>query len=320
MGEVNETQKKSSKDYFQDSIQECTMAENLELRAIMKSTSTIGLLHPGEMGAEVGAALTAIGHKVLWIPEGRSKESADRAQAAGLTAVSNLEEMADQSEVILSIVPPHGALDVANLLAGKAKVFVDCNAVSPETSIEFEKIVTAKGSRYIDGGIVGPPPYNSGTTRLYLSGTDAKLIADLFTDSRVGAVVLPGGAGAASGFKNCYAAWTKGSDALLLAILSVAKNLGIEDELRSEWAHSKPELENRLYGAGWAAGRKGWRWVREMEEIAKTFSGAGMPSGFHMAAAEVFDRAVRDPKANKDQASLDFAIDGLVKSKPWGKS
>jgi 3-hydroxyisobutyrate dehydrogenase-like beta-hydroxyacid dehydrogenase len=272
------------------------------------------------MGAEVGASLTSVGHKVLWIPEGRSRQTLERAQVAGLTAVSTHDELARLSDVVISIVPPHGALDVAEELAGKAKIFVDCNAVSPETSLEFEGITTSKGSRYVDGGIVGPPPYKSGTTRLYLSGKDAEIVSKLFNETRIEALVLRGGAGAASGFKNCYAAWTKGSDGLLLAILSVARTLGVEEELRTEWSRSKPELQSRLYGAGWAAGRKGWRWVREMEEIAKTFLGAGMPSGFHMAAAEIFERAVRDPDAKKNEGSLDFAITGLVKSKPWSKS
>lgn len=274
---------------------------------------TIGLVHPGEMGAEVGAALTAIGHEVLWVGQGRSPETQARAKAAKLRAVSSIDELAAQSDLVLSIVPPHGAIETAQALAGKAKLFVDCNAVSPDTAKEIEKIVTSQGTEFVDGGIVGPPPHKEGTSRLYLAGERAAQVADIFTGSRLGVVVLPGGAGAASGFKNCYAAWTKGSDALLLAILATARNVGVEEELRKEWARSKPELTARLYGAGWSAGRKGWRWIREMEEIAATFAAAGMPSGFHLAAAEIFQRAPRNPNAEKDEAAVTEAVDGLSK-------
>lgn len=271
----------------------------------------IGLLHPGEMGSEVGACLTAIGHDVIWVPEGRSPETAARAKAAGLRAVSSIDQLASESELVICIVPPHGAIDVARALAGKTKLFVDCNAVSPDTAKKIEKIVSAEGTDLVDGGIVGPPPAKVGTTRLYLSGGRASEVAELFAGARLEAPVLPGGAGVASGFKNCYAAWTKGSDALLLAILATARSVGIEDELRKEWARSKPELTSRLHGAGWAASRKGWRWVREMDEIADTFASAGMPAGFHKAAAEIFKRAPRNPKAEKDEAAVTATIDGL---------
>lgn len=278
-------------------------------------TRIIGLIHPGDMGSEVGACLTAVGHDVLWVPEGRSPETVARAKAANLRAVSSMDQLAAESDLVLSIVPPHGAVDVARALAGKTKLFVDCNAVSPDTAKEIERIVTANGTDFVDGGIVGPPPAKEGTTRLYLSGIRAPEVAQLFTGTRMEAPVLPGGAGAASGFKNCYAGWTKGSDALLLAILTTARSLGIEGELRKEWARSKPELTTRLHGAGWAASRKGWRWVREMEEIAQTFASAGMPSGFHQAAAEIFKRAPRNPKAEKDEAAVTAVVDGLSQPK-----
>lgn len=281
------------------------------------SKKSIGLLHPGEMGAEVGATLVSAGHSVHWIPVGRSEESKSRAVAAGLTPAADLDDLTAKSEIVISIVPPHAALDVAKEVAGRAKFFVDCNAVSPATAIEIESVIVSKGSIFVDGGIVGPPPFKAGTTRLYLSGDRANEVSQLFESTRLEAPVLPGGAGVASGFKNCYAAWTKGSDALLLAILSVARDLGVEENLRQEWNRSKPELTARLHGAGWAAARKGWRWVGEMLEIAKTFQGANMPTGFHRAAAEIFDRSPHDPKANKDEEAVKFVVEGLTSSKSW---
>ena len=71
----------------------------------------VALLHPGEMGAAVGAQLVARGHEVLWLPRGRSEATARRARDAGLVAADRL----DHVNVILSICPPHAALDVARL-------------------------------------------------------------------------------------------------------------------------------------------------------------------------------------------------------------
>jgi hypothetical protein len=88
--------------------------------------------------------------------------------------------------------------------------------------------------------------------------------------------------------KLTYAAWSKGTAALLLAIDEVAKHYGVGEALAAEWRESQPELPERLAAAERSAARKGWRWIGEMEEIADAFAAAGQPEGFHRAAAEVF--------------------------------
>ena len=244
----------------------------------------VGLLHPGEMGAAIGAVLVEQGHQVLWLPRGRSEGSARRAAEAGLTAVEDL----DGAEVILSVCPPHAALDVARSLQGTSALVIDANAVSPMTARRIGEVI---GERWVDGGIVGPAPSRAGTTRLYLSGTHAGEASSLFDGTRLEPVVLGGSPVAASALKMAYAAWTKGSAALLLATVETARETGIEDALRAEWSRSQPDLDARWRAAMDSAATKGWRWVGEMHEIASTFAGAGLPSGFHEAAAEVFERA-----------------------------
>ena len=244
----------------------------------------VGLLHPGEMGAAIGALLVERGHDVLWSPQGRSEATRRRADAAGLTRVADFRD----AEVILSVCPPHAALDVARSLRGTPALVIDANAVSPATA---EQIGALIGDRWADGGIVGPPPRRDGTTRLYLSGRHAAEASLLFEGSRLEPVVLAGSPVAASALKMSYAAWTKGSAALLLAVLGTARETGIEEALRAEWRRSLPNLEGRAQSASDSAAAKGWRWVGEMNEIASTFAAAGFPSGFHEAAAEMFDRA-----------------------------
>jgi 3-hydroxyisobutyrate dehydrogenase-like beta-hydroxyacid dehydrogenase len=239
---------------------------------------TVGLLHPGEMGAAVGAVLRGQGVRVVWASEGRSEETRARAEAAGLEDAGSVVEVA-RSDVVFSICPPHAALEVARS-AEFAGVYVDANAVSPATAREVAEAV----GEFVDGGIVGSPPREPGTTRLYLSGDRASEVAELFAGSALDARVVSN----ASAVKMAYAAWTKGTAAMLLAIRELARREGVEDTLLAEWDLSVPELRERYERARRSAEAKGWRWVGEMEEIAATFEADGLPGGFHRAAAEVY--------------------------------
>jgi len=256
--------------------------------------ATVGLLHPGEMGAAVGGCLVSVGHEVLWDPTGRSRATTGRALAAELTGVG-FGQLIEKSEVVLSICPPHAAVDVARQVAdtGYAGFYVDANAISVETAQQVAGIVTAAGATYVDGGIIGPPPENAGHTRLYLSGPQAGEVRPLFNRSALDARIAEGPLYAASSVKMAYAAWTKGSSALLLAARALARASGVERTLLAEWQLSQPNLVAQSERSASAAAAKGWRWVGEMEEIAASMTAAGLPEGFHEAAAELYDRASR---------------------------
>jgi 3-hydroxyisobutyrate dehydrogenase-like beta-hydroxyacid dehydrogenase len=256
--------------------------------------ATVGLLHPGEMGAAVGGCLVSVGHEVLWDPAGRSRATTGRALAAELTGVA-FGRLVAKSSVILSICPPHAALDVARQVAaaGYTGCYVDANAISVATAEQVAGIVTTAGAAYVDGGIIGQPPEVAGHTRLYLSGPRADEVRVLFNRSRLDARVAEGPPYAASTVKMAYAAWTKGSSALLLAARALARAGGVERTLLAEWSLSQKALGQQSEGAAGAAAAKGWRWVAEMEEIAASMAAAGLPSGFHEAAADIYDRASR---------------------------
>jgi 3-hydroxyisobutyrate dehydrogenase-like beta-hydroxyacid dehydrogenase len=152
-------------------------------------------------------------------------------------------------------------------------------------------VVTAAGATYADGGIIGPPPEAAGRTRLYLSGPHASRVRPLFSRSPLDARIADGPPYAASAVKMAFAAWTKGSSALLLAARALARAEGVEQTLLAEWSLSQPALGQQSERAAAGTAAKGWRWVAEMEEIAASMEAAGLPSGFHEAAAELFERA-----------------------------
>lgn len=261
------------------------------------------------MGSVVASVLPPVtGRPVLWVGEGRSAESIDRAEQAGLTDAGSLAGMAGQADVILSVCPPEAAIQVADDVAatGFDGLYVDANAVSPETA----RAVGRRFDRFVDGGIVGPPPTAPGLTRLYLSGEQAAEVAALFDGTAVEARLVEGGDGAASAVKMCFASWTKGTSALLLAIRALAESEGVSQALLGEWATSMPDLAGRSDGVTAAVGPKAWRFEGEMLEIASTFGANDLPGGFHQGAAEIYRRLA--PLKGTSGPSLDQALDLLL--------
>jgi 3-hydroxyisobutyrate dehydrogenase-like beta-hydroxyacid dehydrogenase len=229
---------------------------------------------------------------VLWASQGRGADTAKRAAAAGLEDAGTVAALVGASDVVLSVCPPHAALDVARSVAGHRfrGLYVDGNAVAPATSRAIAKTVEAAGATYVDGGIIGPPPDKPGTTRLYLSGAAAERVKALFAGGPLEAIVLAGDLTAASAIKMSYAAWTKGSQALIMAVRALATAEGVDEALLAEWHRSQPDLPKRSENAAKGTARKAWRWVGEMDEIAATFDAAGLPDGFHRAASELYRR------------------------------
>ncbi len=254
--------------------------------------TTIGILHPGEMGSAVGATARAGGARVIWASASRGPATRRRAEADDLEDVGTLTRLARESEIILSVCPPANAPDVAREVAATrfGGTFVDGNAIAPATTRAVADIVTAGGAHFVDGGIIGPPPRKAGEARLYLSGPGANAVAAVFKGTALEAIVLEGPVGAASAIKMAYAGWTKGSQALLLAIRALAAREGVDAALVAEWGRSQPDATARSERAVSANIKKAWRFVGEMEEIAATFEAAGLPDGFHEAAGEIYRR------------------------------
>ena len=277
------------------------------------AAKTVALLHPGEMGAAVGACLEAAGHRVVWASERRS--AATRERAAAFEDRGTLERALEGAAVALSVCPPHAATALARAVAAThyRGVFVDCNAIAPETARKVCAVVQAAGARFVDGGIIGPPPVQPGKTRLFLSGGPAQDVAAMFAGSALEAHALDAPAGAASALKACYAAWTKGATALLAAIRTLARHEDVEAALLEEWRRSQPEAPKRSEAAAVQA-RKAWRWIGEMEEIAKSFRAAGLPDGFGLAAADVY-RALEGFKGSGRDPSLDEVIAALARTR-----
>ncbi len=267
----------------------------------MNSTLAIGFLHPGAMGSELGACCVA--DRRLWVDAGRSAETADRAATAGLESVGSLAELLSAVEVVVSICPPAAAVDVARDVAaiGFDGIYVDANAISPERT----RSIGVLFERFVDGSVVGPPPTAPGLTRLYLSGPVelTSTVASCWDGSNLDVRAIGTRPGEASALKMAYAGWTKGSAALLLAVAALAESEGVMDSLRAEWDLSQPALGARLERTATGVAPKAWRFAGEMEEIAATLGAVALPEGFHLGAAELYERlaAFKNTSPSEDE-------------------
>ena len=171
----------------------------------------------------------------------------------------SVEAMTESCDLIVSVCPPSAALDVARQVAavGFGGTYLDANAIAPATAREVAAVLEEAGGRYVDGGIIGPPPSPSSSPRLYLSGPSAPPVRDLFAGTAVQAHVISEDQSAASALKMCFAAWTKGTAALLLDVRALALAEGVEGPLLAEWEHSLPDLAGRSLPGGPAGGDQG---------------------------------------------------------------
>ena len=254
--------------------------------------STIGILHPGEMGISVAVSAVNSGHQVYWASEGRSEKTRSRAENHGLVEVNSLAEICRTCDIILSVCPPHAAENVARAVieTGFKGLYLDANAIAPQRAINIGRLMDGAGIRFVDGGIIGGPAWTPKQTWLYLSGKHVKDIVTCFSNGPLEIRVLGDEIGKASALKMCYAAYSKGTTALLAAILATAESLGVREALYEQWdmddADFSPQVNQRVRRVT----GKAWRFEGEMIEIAGTFREAGLPGEFHAAAAEVYRR------------------------------
>ncbi len=264
----------------------------------------IGLLHPGMMGAAIGAQLVDGGHRVCWCPAGRSRRTTERAETAGLHAVGSLAELLAGSDVVFSICPPAGASDLAEQVAqhGFGGVYVEANAINPIRMATIAGRMHAIGAAVVDGAVIGPPPAGERRARFYLSGPryGVETVQGLLAGSLAEPKVIDERIGSASALKMAYGSYQKISRVLAAVSHALADDFGVTPQLLAEAERlGAAALAERSYFAGMAA--RGWRWAPEMDEVADSLRAVGLPPDLAEAASEVF----RGWEADRDDWSLD---------------
>ena len=274
------------------------------------SVNTVAILSPGDMGHSVGQSLGEHGLNVITCLEGRSERTRRLAGRANIHDVGSPNELVLQADLVLSILVPAEAAGVASRIAealqatGTDTSFADCNAVSPQTAKAMDATITGAGGRFIDASIIGAPPGGKAPPRFYVSGADAGVMSEL-DGKGIDVRFIGDDIGRASGIKMCYAALTKGTSALHVALLTAAELMGLSEELRAELMSSQPEAYKRMESQIPGLPTKAFRWIGEMEEIAATFDRVGVTPYFHQGAAEVYTLLSETPFAREAPEETD---------------
>jgi 3-hydroxyisobutyrate dehydrogenase-like beta-hydroxyacid dehydrogenase len=267
----------------------------------------VAVIAAGGMGSAVGARLAENGVSVLTSLKGRSEASIARATKAGMKDASEAEIAS--ADILLSIVPPAEAAPLADKLApalrasNRKPVYVDCNAVNPQSARRVADIVEATGTPFVDGGIIGGPPragYNGPV--FYVSGADAARVETL---NDYGLIVrrIDGAFGAASALKMSYAGITKGLTALGSAMALAASRAGVADALHAELAASQPALLAYLTRAVPDMFGKAYRWVAELDEIAG-FAGKEAEAQMYGGIADLYERLADEVERDGEEIAM----------------
>jgi 3-hydroxyisobutyrate dehydrogenase-like beta-hydroxyacid dehydrogenase len=255
---------------------------------------TIGVLHPGEMGAAVGAEARRAGARVLWCPTGRSQATHERARRAGLEPVAELPKLLASVDIVLSICPPTVAQQVAIQVAqhGYRGLYVEANATSPQRCIRIAERFAKSGANVLDAAIFGPPPRaGESSAGLYLAGrrTDVETVADLFAGTAVEPIRLDGDVGAASALRMAYSGYQKSARVLAALAHALAARHGVSKHLIAEARHdgTSPLAEpDQLRSIAPLA----WRWTPELHEIADALDGDELPTDLALGVASILFR------------------------------
>ena len=273
--------------------------------------NTIAIMSPGNMGSGVGAALGESGFEVITCLAGRSDYTKKLARRANMRDAGSLAALVAEADLILSILDPAKAVSLAGEVAqamkdaGRKPPYADCNATSPATAAELNRIVTGAGAVFIDVGIIGGSPKRDRPPPMFCtSGAHAALMDEL--DGKGVKILLVGEEiGAGSAIKICNGAWTKGAFALYTAVMMAAEHYGFTEHLRPRLPGSQAGTVEKLDQAIPRLPALAGRYVGEMEQVAETFESIGLPSGFHTASAELFRILNRTPLAAERREEID---------------
>jgi 3-hydroxyisobutyrate dehydrogenase-like beta-hydroxyacid dehydrogenase len=268
----------------------------------------VAVIAPGAMGAAVGQRLAESGVEVCTLLTGRSSASAERAKAANMRPVE--EAQVAQADMVLSIVPPGAAVELAQRLApslaqcASRAIYVDCNAVSPETVRRIGAIVSASGARFVDADIIGGPPKAGAKGPVFYASGPAAAALVALNDYGLAVKPIEGDIGAASGLKMSYAGITKGLTALASAMMLAAARFGTGDALRAELADSQPQLLAWLSRSVPGMFPKAYRWVAEMHEISDFAGEDAAARQIYQGIAQLYDRLAQSRSGPGQEISV----------------
>jgi 3-hydroxyisobutyrate dehydrogenase-like beta-hydroxyacid dehydrogenase len=241
----------------------------------------IAVLYPGDMGAALAAVLVARGYRVITALAGRGEKTAARCRELGLEVLASLADVIREANVVLSVVPPAAAEEMAAVYCELAKsapvgaLFVDVNSIGPELAGAIAARLHKTGVGFVDAAVNGLAKNLTKSGTLLLSGGRADEVAKLF-DGAVRVRVLGTEIGQASTMKMLLAGLSKGLCGLFAELALIAQRRGMLGEMLEASAQIYPGMmlvvDRMLPTYAQHAGRR----ATEMNELEETARNAGI--------------------------------------------
>jgi 3-hydroxyisobutyrate dehydrogenase-like beta-hydroxyacid dehydrogenase len=279
---------------------------------------SVGIISAGDMGSAIGNVLRHAGLHVVTSLAGRSDLTRRRAERAGLRDVGSLDGVVTASDLLLSVLVPAEAARLAEGVAdsmqrtGARPVFVDCNAIAPQTVRGLSARINAAGATFVDVGMMGGPPKLGGDSpRIYCSGPDTADFESLrpagLDIRRVGPEI-----GQASGLKMLHSATTKGTRALWIELLVAARAMGLSQALADEFTAGGMQVKQELIDNIPHEPRRAHRMIGELEETALTFRGLGLTPKMLEGAADMHRFISSTPLAKQTSQEPDPPLETVL--------
>lgn len=284
------------------------------------------MLYPGAVGKAIADALAPFEQGCLSCLVGRGTRTRENAERANIRALGSMEEIVAEADLVISVVPPAAAHDVARRYAAalmclsprhdceRAPLFLDANSISPATAAAIDATIAEAGGRFVDGVFLGPAaPFNRLTT-LMLSGTEAPAVARIL--SQAVAVRIAGARiGQASAVKMAMALLTKAQIALFAELASAAAKAACLDVtldvIKQIYPGTMEFLERSLPTYPMHIDRR----VDEMREAESWLDELGETGAMTRAATLVLER-LSAAGLGKVEPKFRGVIDMLAKHRP----
>jgi len=274
----------------------------------------ITLMSPGEMGSPIAKCIIKSGINVMSPLKNRSSQTVERAKKYGIEDSISLENSIMNSDLIISILVPDAAEDLAKEVSNLSKkldkeiIFADLNAISPETVKKMNSSMSGTKVKFIDGGIIGGPPEGDKMPRIYVSGQNSNLFSRL-DGLGMKVIDMNGSVGDASAMKMAYASITKGYSSLLIAAVTLSIRTNNFEYLMKELEFSQKNVFNDLKNLK-SIPSKAHRWIGEMEEISNTYIENSITGDFHKGSYSIYKKVSESKLGEKRLFPSDIDIDG----------
>ena len=279
----------------------------------------IGVLYTGDLGSEVARLLTEVGHSVITTVQGRSEKTKLLAEKAGIPTDYSLEDIAQTADIVISLVPPDKARDVAVRFAkackGRSSLYVEANSVAPMTAKGIRDELRNAGIDMVDAAFFGSSQHLQSHGVLYISGGQCKALADIFQEI-MSVRVLGSEVGQASSMKMLIGGLNKGLAALFIELACAAEKGDMLQDMISNYEVLYPGIMEVIRRIIPTYPSHAVRRVAELSELAETMSWLGSSSNVIEGARTTIELISSSDESLQNLEEMVVAWSALLRVRP----